>query len=219
MLKLTAATATLSLSLVTSALSGTLDFQTLADGVTPTNPLLGGSLADHTPYLVGSTYASLGVVFSSQGETDPEKGPIFGKLTGTTGTNTVVQDYKRDTTTGATFNIRADFLAGTSFVTVDAYGPLGSILTMSGYNSIGTLLDSVTSGSIPSLGSPAASPISLSGLGTISYVIWESSSPFSGAPAIDNLRADLAPIPLPAGALLMGTALGVMCLARRRRKA
>lgn len=197
--------------LSTAASAVTLDFETLPGGGTPTY-LAGGSLSDHTPYLVGDIYAAQGVVFSSQGDpVGSDKHPIFGTLTGSTGSNIVVQDYKRDVVGKATFNIRADFASGIDALTADVFSATDYKVTMSGYDSAGTLLGSVTSGYL-TFGTGES--VSLSGIGTMSYVVWESSSPYAASVGIDNL--DFAPVPLPAGAVLLGSALLGFGALRRR---
>jgi len=200
-----------------AANAATLDFQTLSDGVTAPTFLAGGSLPDHTPFLVGAEYAGLGVVFSSEGDTDAELGPIFGNLSGfATPSNIIVQDFKRDAAAGASFNIRADFAATTGFVSVDAYTAAGNSVTMSAFNLAGGLLGSVTSAVIASIGDSEF--LTLSGLGPIAYVIWESSSPFAASVGIDNLdfRSEV-PIPAALPLLLSGLA-GLGFASRRKRK-
>jgi len=200
-----------------AASAATLDFQTLSDGATTPTFLAGGSVADHTPFLVGAEYAALGVVFSSEGDTDAELGPIFGDLSGFAGAgNIIVQDFKRDVGAGSSFNIRADFAATTDFVSVDAYTTAGRSVTMSAYDAGGALLGAITSAVIASFGD--SDFISLSGLGPIAYVIWESSSPFSASVGIDNLSFT-SEVPLPAALpLLMSGLAGLGFASRRKRK-
>lgn len=199
-----------------AAKAATLDFQTLSDGVTTPTFLTGGSAADHTPFLVDGEYAGDGVVFSSEGDGDAELGPIFGDFSGFAGAgNIVVQDFKRDTTTGATFNIRADFAATTGFVSADVYTAADRSVTMTAYDSGGGVLGSVTSAVIASIGDSEF--LTLSGLGPIAFVIWESSSPFSAAVGIDNLSFS-SEVPLPAALPLLLCGLAGLGFAAKRRR-
>ncbi|MBT8473467.1 MAG: VPLPA-CTERM sorting domain-containing protein [Marinicaulis sp.] len=201
---------------VSSASAVPLDFQTLSDGVTTPTFLPGGSVADHTPFLVGAEYAGAGVVFSSEGDTDDELGPVFGTLTGFVAPNIVVQDYKRDLAAGSTFNIRADFAAGTSFVSADVYAAAGNSVTMTAYDSGGGVLGAATSAVIASFGDSEF--LTLAGLGTIAYIIWEASSPFSSSVGIDNIDFDAVPIPAALPLLISGLA-GLGFASRRKKSA
>ena len=201
-----------SATLVSSAGAAPLDFETLSDGVTTPTFLAGGSVPDHTPFLVGAEYAGAGVTFSSEGDPAGEENPIFGKFTGFTGSNIIVQDYKRST--GASFNIRADFAAGTSFVSSDVFTAADHAVTMTAYDAGGSILGAATSALIASIGDSEF--LTLSGLGPIAYVIWESSSPFSAAVGIDNLDFDVVPVPAALPLLLSGLA-GLGFASRRKR--
>ena len=86
---------------------------------------------------------------------------------------------------------------------------------MSAFNADGDLLGSVTSAVIASFGDSEF--LTLSGIGAIAYVIWESSSPFSAAVGIDNL--DFAEVPLPGALPLIISGLAGLSFASRRRKA
>ncbi|MEE9329941.1 MAG: VPLPA-CTERM sorting domain-containing protein [Parvularculaceae bacterium] len=215
-LKTLAASCAALFSLATAnASAATIDFETLADGVTAPMVLLGGSVGDHTPFLVGSAYTTLGVTFSSEGDTDPETGPIFGNLSGFAGANTIIQDYKR--ATGASFNIRADFSGVVENVSVDVYAAAGNSVTMTAYDSGGLVLGAITSLAIATIGD--SENIGLSGLGPIAYIIWEASSPFSSSVGIDNLTFDSSAVPLPAALPLFLAGLAGMGAASKRKKA
>lgn len=200
------------LGLCTSALAAPIDFETDTNG-NPVTRLTTGALPDHTPFLVGDTYTTLGVVFSSDGDaTGTDLGPVFGNQSGFTGSNTIVQDYKRDS--GASFNVRADFSDVIDEVIVDVFSATGFTVTMTAYNEIGTALGSATSGAL-ALGSGES--VMLSGLGDISYLIWEASSPFSASVGIDNLDFKMSAVPLPAGGVLLLSGLVGFGWMRRRK--
>lgn len=173
-----------------------LDFETDPDG-NPVSFVAAGRPFLQDSYLVGDTYLPLGVSFSSEG--DPVGagfGPVFGNVFGATGNNTVVQDVRRLPGNLPTYNIRADFTDVVKTVDVDVFSNPGQLVTMTAFDAIGTPLGSVTSGAL-TRGTGEA--MSLSGVGDISYLVWNASDPVRNLVAIDNLALDVSPVPLPAG--------------------
>jgi hypothetical protein len=161
--------------------------------------------------LVGTSYQSLGVVFSSQGDLNPANYPVFrDNITPTMAVVDTVRELQ------STFNIRADFLNGAGVVSADTYTANGFGLTMSAYDVSDSLLGSVTAGPY-TLG--VGQFLSLSGIGTISYIIWESSNPTFAGVSIDNLTFEASVVPVPPALPLFAGGLGLLgWLSRRKRK-
>ncbi|NNU15167.1 hypothetical protein HK107_02360 [Parvularcula sp. ZS-1/3] len=194
-----------------------LDFQTLSDGVTTPPNVTGAGVpnpGDATSE-IGSEYAGIGIVFSSNGEDSGDLGPTFGNFSGFLAPgNIAAQDFKRS---ASTFNIRMDFAFGTSFLSGDIIGPDGDMMTGTAYDAGGNILDTFTTGPISGAGGSEAFLLSSAGP-LIAYVIVQSAdSPIVSGVAVDNLDFDA--VPIPGAAILFGSAFAAYSAARKRKKA
>ena len=154
-----------------------LTFETLSDGFTPSIEY----------QELTNEYANVCVVFRNLDATDSSKSAEFRRFVST---NTVVWDNDRifNPPPGTSFNILAEFLVPVSQISADATVPVGHTLTMTAYDSFGTTLGSDVSIISPSCCSSAIDTLTLSGIGEISKVLWETSAPRAGIPVIDNLN-------------------------------
>ena len=114
---------------------------------------------------------------------------------------------------------RADFLvSGVNSVSVDVGDANGDAddLFLFAYDSIGGLIDSFTTSIIASY--VGFETLTVSGP-NIAYVVFGGgSSAFPNSVYADNFSYTVATVPLPAGGLLLAGGLGLMGMARRRRR-
>ncbi|MEA3410049.1 MAG: hypothetical protein U9R74_00730 [Pseudomonadota bacterium] len=155
-----------------------LDFETLADGVT--RSIERQELKDE--------YAGSCVTFRNFDPADESRSAEFTRRFRST--NTVVQDNHRfvNPPPGPNFNITADFSIPVSRVSADVSIAVGDTITMTGFDESGVILGSDTSIVSPSCCSTLVDTVTLSGVGNIFTVLWETSAPRAAIPVIDNLR-------------------------------
>ena len=153
-----------------------LDFETLADGVTHS-----GEFQE-----LATEYADSCVVFRNAGTSDDSKSAEFRRFSPG---NTIVWDNNRVhiPAPGSTFNIAADFLVPVSLISADAIVAVGETLRMTAFDASGSILGSDETVVSDSCCSSPIDTLSISGVGEIRTVVWETSAPRAAIPSIDNL--------------------------------
>jgi hypothetical protein len=171
-----------------------IDFDTFPDGTQASNSV-GVRL---------NAYATWGVLFGSD---DPGR----PRANGLSYSGTFLSDNVRTSSTG--FNIFAEFDMDVMDVSVDVSTSAGTTVTMTAFDTAGNVVGSATS---DPLGSPTDFvPLSLTASSPIRRVEWRPSNILAGV-QIDNLR--LSVVPEPAVGSLLGLAVGLFVLGRRKRK-
>ena len=175
-----------------------IDFNALLDGAPTSDPGLSFVAVD-------GLYSPLGVNFRSK----DDAGPTFSHpLHPNSSQSIVINDVSRPQ--GGTFNIVAEFLTPTNFVSADVLSEAGRSVRMTAKDASGAILGSTTSSSATISAFPFKGNVALSGIGAISTVEFEAvPDPAVAVVAIDNLtfsvvfeaapvsQASSAPVPIP----------------------
>ena len=175
-----------------------IDFNTLLDGTPTSDPAFTGVAVD-------GLYSPLGVNFRSK----DDAGPTFSDPLDPFSRQSIVITDSRSRV-GGTFNIVAEFLTPTNFVSADVLSEAGRLVRMTAKDASGAILGSTTSPSETILAFPFKGNVALSGIGAISTVEFEAvPDPAFAGVAIDNLsfsvvfeavpvsEAPSAPVPIP----------------------
>jgi len=140
---------------------------------------------------IGDDFAGQGVRFRNFLSSDTSDGPKYNR--NLSPFNLFAMDLNRPPGTDISFNVTGDFTSPISSISVGAIAATGTRVVMTAFDADGTVLATLTSGQ-----SPAANTVfetmSLSGIGDISVVRWETDCPTVCAPGIDNLTFFLAGI-------------------------